>query len=69
MERCPEHDLINCKCREPLATFLVKQFAESVSDRVARTGAWHSGDHPSGDDRGGAGADRRGLGDGTGGDR
>jgi len=40
MERCTEHDLLNCKCRESLATFLVKQFAESGRDVVDRSGTW-----------------------------
>lgn len=55
MERCTEHDLINCKCRESLATFLVKQFAESNADGVVRSRTWNhiggSGDHDRGRDR------------------
>jgi len=44
MERCTEHDILNCKCKEPLALFLVRQFAESVSDRVDRKERWVSDD-------------------------
>ena len=48
MGRCAEHDLLNCKCSEPLASFLVRQFAESGVDRVVRVRSWVSGD-PTGD--------------------
>ena len=46
MGRCAEHDILNCKCKEPLALFLVRQFAESSRERVARVGSWVSGDPP-----------------------
>ena len=45
MKRCTEHDLLNCKCRESLSTFLVRQFAESTNDRVVRAVVW-AGDQP-----------------------
>ena len=40
MGRCSEHDLLNCKCKEPLALFLVRQFARSTHDRVDRKEQW-----------------------------
>lgn len=43
MNRCEAHDLLNCKCRETLAAWMVRQFAESSNDRVVRNGLW-SGD-------------------------
>ena len=61
MERCPEHDLLNCKCRESLSTFLVKQFAESVSDRVDRFSTWSCRADAGRPDWSGVGTDRRGL--------
>lgn len=60
MERCPAHDLLNCKCAEPLSTFLVRQFAESVSDRVERSGTWVPRDGAGRGDRRGVGPDRGG---------
>jgi len=63
MGRCAEHDLLNCKCKEPLASFLVRQFAESSNDRVVRVGAWDSsnfaGDPPRSSDRANFGMGRR----------
>lgn len=38
MNRCEAHDLLNCKCREPLSAYLVRQFRESPHVRVVRTG-------------------------------
>lgn len=55
MNRCEAHDLLNCKCREPLAKFLSRQFAESPNGRVARTDRWGGGSNPGDGDRGGAG--------------
>lgn len=52
MERCETHDLLNCKCRETLASFLVRQFAESVSDRVDRGERWVSTDRLGAVERG-----------------
>jgi hypothetical protein len=40
MERCEKHDLLNCKCKEPLAQYLVRQFTESPNDRVVRASVW-----------------------------
>jgi hypothetical protein len=60
MERCTEHDLLNCRCREPLASFLVRQFQESSRDRVVRSASWVSSDHSSDSGRGGVGDHRRG---------
>lgn len=61
MERCSEHDLINCKCRKPLASWMVKQFAESVSDRVDRFSTWSCRADAGRPDWSGPSADRRGL--------
>lgn len=58
MERCTEHGLINCRCRETLASWLGRQFAESVSDRVARSDTWRGGARLGDDDRGHPGSDR-----------
>lgn len=69
MERCPEHDLLNCKCRETLSTFLVRQFAESISDRVERSGTWVPRDGAGRGDRRGFGPDRGGLGSKSGGQK
>lgn len=69
MERCATHDLINCRCREPLATFLVRQFAESQSDGVVRNSTWVAGDHFGNRDRWGARPDRIGRHGEAGGDR
>lgn len=34
MERCPEHDLLNCKCREPFADYIARRDRESDDVRV-----------------------------------
>ena len=44
MGRCAEHDLLNCKCKEPLALFLVRQFRESSRERLDRKERWVSDD-------------------------
>ena len=36
MERCAEHGLLNCRCKEPLTAYLAKQFRESGSAYVDR---------------------------------
>lgn len=58
MERCPAHDLINCKCREPLATWMVRQFAESISDGVVRSSTWSPRPDAGRPDWSGTGVDR-----------
>lgn len=69
MERCAQHDLINCKCRETLAAFLVRQFSESVSDGVVRTRTWVSVGGAGHPDRGWDRDSGLGRGTETGGDR
>lgn len=60
MNRCEAHDLLNCKCREPLSAYLVRQFRESPHVRVVRTGWDGAGDHSGSDARSGAGDPGRG---------
>lgn len=37
MQRCTEHGLLNCRCREPLNAYLARQFRESGHDHVDRS--------------------------------
>lgn len=34
MERCAEHGLLNCKCKEKLGAYLARQFREAGRDGV-----------------------------------
>lgn len=34
MQRCTEHGLLNCRCREPLNAYLARQFRESGNGYV-----------------------------------
>ena len=34
MERCKQHQLLNCKCTENLSAYLARQFREATSEGI-----------------------------------